>query len=327
MADIKPEHKPEDGENYAMANNTDPKNMQELTQFVSWTKIFYSVTVNFLNIFYHEFLRCKNFGNRYKRCYRECRTNFNPCRIKSSEEISFIMWQCVFCFFFFFFFFLELCLLCVAGRVHNLEIFYAVGFTAQRLREELARVYSGSSFRWGYRVFVKSEISAFWIGRNFWIFGLFRGWIFGVCFSKHLNFRSLTFSNFLSEFFKLLEFLEFFEFEFSEFGFFGFFEFSEFFLVWTFELFKFLEVEFFFNSLDFWGNFSNYLNFRNILNLNFSACLNFQSFSSLNFSNNFYFRNFFGSSFSNFWVNFSNYLNFRNFPSEFCGLFKFSEFF
>ena len=35
MADIKPEHKPEDGENYAMANNTDPKNMQELTQFVS----------------------------------------------------------------------------------------------------------------------------------------------------------------------------------------------------------------------------------------------------------------------------------------------------
>lgn len=35
MADIKQEHKPEDGENYAMANNTDPKNMQELTQFVS----------------------------------------------------------------------------------------------------------------------------------------------------------------------------------------------------------------------------------------------------------------------------------------------------
>lgn len=35
MADIKQEHKPEDAENYAMANNTDPKNMQELTQFVS----------------------------------------------------------------------------------------------------------------------------------------------------------------------------------------------------------------------------------------------------------------------------------------------------
>ncbi|XP_043288694.1 heat shock factor-binding protein 1 [Venturia canescens] len=34
MADIKQEHKPEDGENYAMANNTDPKNMQELTQIV-----------------------------------------------------------------------------------------------------------------------------------------------------------------------------------------------------------------------------------------------------------------------------------------------------
>jgi len=34
MADIKQEHKPEDDENYTMANNTDPKNMQELTQFV-----------------------------------------------------------------------------------------------------------------------------------------------------------------------------------------------------------------------------------------------------------------------------------------------------
>lgn len=35
MAEIKPEHKTEDGENYTIANNADPKNMQELTQFVS----------------------------------------------------------------------------------------------------------------------------------------------------------------------------------------------------------------------------------------------------------------------------------------------------
>ncbi|XP_044008846.1 heat shock factor-binding protein 1 [Aphidius gifuensis] len=34
MADVKQEHKPEDGENYPISNNTDPKNMQELTQFV-----------------------------------------------------------------------------------------------------------------------------------------------------------------------------------------------------------------------------------------------------------------------------------------------------
>lgn len=37
MADLKPEQKNnEEGENnYAMSNNTDPKNMQELTQYVS----------------------------------------------------------------------------------------------------------------------------------------------------------------------------------------------------------------------------------------------------------------------------------------------------
>ncbi|XP_015584671.1 heat shock factor-binding protein 1 [Cephus cinctus] len=34
MADIKQDHKNEDGENYVVANNTDPKNMQELTQYV-----------------------------------------------------------------------------------------------------------------------------------------------------------------------------------------------------------------------------------------------------------------------------------------------------
>ncbi|XP_012266704.1 heat shock factor-binding protein 1 [Athalia rosae] len=35
MADVKQEHKnAEDDENYAVGNNTDPKNMQELTQYV-----------------------------------------------------------------------------------------------------------------------------------------------------------------------------------------------------------------------------------------------------------------------------------------------------
>jgi hypothetical protein len=36
MSEVKPEHKPEDGENYAMGNNVDPKNVQELTQYVSY---------------------------------------------------------------------------------------------------------------------------------------------------------------------------------------------------------------------------------------------------------------------------------------------------
>ena len=36
MADIKPELKPvDDQQNYAVGNNSDPKNMQELTQYVS----------------------------------------------------------------------------------------------------------------------------------------------------------------------------------------------------------------------------------------------------------------------------------------------------
>ncbi|KAG8041534.1 hypothetical protein G9C98_002827 [Cotesia typhae] len=34
MADIKQEYKSDSGENFAMATNVDPKNMQELTQFV-----------------------------------------------------------------------------------------------------------------------------------------------------------------------------------------------------------------------------------------------------------------------------------------------------
>ncbi|XP_011347793.1 heat shock factor-binding protein 1 isoform X2 [Ooceraea biroi] len=34
MADIKQDHKGEDVESYGMGNSTDPKNMQELTQYV-----------------------------------------------------------------------------------------------------------------------------------------------------------------------------------------------------------------------------------------------------------------------------------------------------
>ncbi|XP_058802638.1 heat shock factor-binding protein 1 [Phymastichus coffea] len=34
MAEVKPDHKVEDGENYSMGNNVDPKNVQELTQYV-----------------------------------------------------------------------------------------------------------------------------------------------------------------------------------------------------------------------------------------------------------------------------------------------------
>lgn len=35
MAEVKADHKVEDGENYSMGNNVDPKNVQELTQYVS----------------------------------------------------------------------------------------------------------------------------------------------------------------------------------------------------------------------------------------------------------------------------------------------------
>lgn len=35
MADIKQDHKSEDVDSYGMSNNADPKNMQELTQYVS----------------------------------------------------------------------------------------------------------------------------------------------------------------------------------------------------------------------------------------------------------------------------------------------------
>ncbi|XP_031786738.1 heat shock factor binding protein 1-like isoform X1 [Nasonia vitripennis] len=35
MAEVKPDHKVEDGASYAMGNNVDPKNVQELTQYVS----------------------------------------------------------------------------------------------------------------------------------------------------------------------------------------------------------------------------------------------------------------------------------------------------
>ncbi|KAL0132733.1 hypothetical protein PUN28_000461 [Cardiocondyla obscurior] len=35
MADIKQDHKGEDVDSYGMGNNADPKNMQELTQYVS----------------------------------------------------------------------------------------------------------------------------------------------------------------------------------------------------------------------------------------------------------------------------------------------------
>ncbi|XP_015509843.1 heat shock factor-binding protein 1 [Neodiprion pinetum] len=34
MADVKQEQKTEDDENYAVGNNTEPKNMQELTEYV-----------------------------------------------------------------------------------------------------------------------------------------------------------------------------------------------------------------------------------------------------------------------------------------------------
>ncbi|XP_029034069.1 uncharacterized protein LOC117600690 [Osmia lignaria lignaria] len=34
MADIKPDHKVEDTDNYGMGNNAEPKNMQELTEYV-----------------------------------------------------------------------------------------------------------------------------------------------------------------------------------------------------------------------------------------------------------------------------------------------------
>ncbi|XP_076244536.1 uncharacterized protein LOC143185432 [Calliopsis andreniformis] len=34
MADIKQDHKVEDSDNYGMGNSADPKNMQELTQYV-----------------------------------------------------------------------------------------------------------------------------------------------------------------------------------------------------------------------------------------------------------------------------------------------------
>lgn len=36
MADIKQDHKGEDADNYGMVNSADPKNMQELTEYVSW---------------------------------------------------------------------------------------------------------------------------------------------------------------------------------------------------------------------------------------------------------------------------------------------------
>lgn len=42
MADIKQEHKGEDVDNYGMGNSTDPKNMQELTQYVSLRFLFCS---------------------------------------------------------------------------------------------------------------------------------------------------------------------------------------------------------------------------------------------------------------------------------------------
>lgn len=35
MADVKQDHKGEDVDNYGMGNSADPKNMQELTQYVS----------------------------------------------------------------------------------------------------------------------------------------------------------------------------------------------------------------------------------------------------------------------------------------------------
>ncbi|XP_076750778.1 heat shock factor-binding protein 1 isoform X1 [Xylocopa sonorina] len=35
MADIKQDHKGEDTDNYGMGNSTEPKNMQELTEYVS----------------------------------------------------------------------------------------------------------------------------------------------------------------------------------------------------------------------------------------------------------------------------------------------------
>lgn len=42
MADIKQEHKSEDVDSYGMSNSADPKNMQELTQYVSqsWVCLF-----------------------------------------------------------------------------------------------------------------------------------------------------------------------------------------------------------------------------------------------------------------------------------------------
>lgn len=35
MADIKQDHKGEDTDNYGIGNNAEPKNMQELTEYVS----------------------------------------------------------------------------------------------------------------------------------------------------------------------------------------------------------------------------------------------------------------------------------------------------
>lgn len=85
MADIKQEHKSDSGENFAMATNVDPKNMQELTQFVSY---FYYIQkaiilLTFTQIIYIFF--------RFKVFFKECKISFKRCPIKLLEEISFFI--------------------------------------------------------------------------------------------------------------------------------------------------------------------------------------------------------------------------------------------
>lgn len=52
MADIKQDHKNEESDNYTMGNNTDPKNMQELTQYASISIIIDFRLIQFYRVNY-----------------------------------------------------------------------------------------------------------------------------------------------------------------------------------------------------------------------------------------------------------------------------------
>lgn len=87
MADIKPDHKVEDTDNYGMGNNAEPKNMQELTEYVSIGRcivVTFVITQCCNSLFIFSF-----FIFRYKHYYKICRANFKQCQIKFLEKISF----------------------------------------------------------------------------------------------------------------------------------------------------------------------------------------------------------------------------------------------